>query len=375
MTVYKYFIKIALRNKWAILSYTIVFFVLSIINGSNPTRGETSFVEAKLDIGIIDNSNSQLSNSLKDYLGDKNHIVDVGQDEESIKEQIFLEAADAIIVIPKDFDEKVINKGKSVEVYRDHRKIESIQIETQLNKFFVFLNATYKDGKFNLDSINAAFDEKIHVELIKDGGKSKDNGASEWFRYYFNFTGYVIIATYVAVMGLVMSDFADDNIENRRKISSKKFLQYNREIYLGQLSLASIITLIFILGSIVLKGRYIGEVNFSMYVINTIVFSLSILCLTFLINNITRNKFVINTLSTVLSLGTAFISGVMVPQQFLGKKVLTIAKFFPTYYFVKINDMQASSFSDIRYEIFMQLLFAIAFLFMGLYFSKTAQKV
>src|SRR5690554_1944972 len=98
MTVYKYFIKIALRNKWAILSYTIVFFVLSIINGSNPTRGETSFVEAKLDIGIIDNSNSQLSNSLKDYLGDKNHIVDVGQDEESIKEQIFLEAADAIIV-------------------------------------------------------------------------------------------------------------------------------------------------------------------------------------------------------------------------------------------------------------------------------------
>lgn len=80
-------------------------------------------------------------------------------------------------------------------------------------------------------------------------------------------------------------------------------------------------------------------------------------------------------MSTVLSLGTSFISGVMVPQQFLGKKVLTIAKFFPTYYFVRINDMQASSFLDIRYEIFMQVLFAIAFLFMGLYFSKTAQKV
>ena len=375
MTVYKYFIKIALRNKWAILSYTIVFFVLSIINGSNPTRGETSFVEAKLDIGIIDNSNSQLSNSLKDYLGDKNHIVDVGQDEESIKEQIFLEAADAIIVIPKDFDEKVINKGKSVEVYRDDRKVESIQIETQLNKFFVFLNATYKDGKFDLDGISTALNEKIHVELVKDGDKVKNHSANEWFRFYFNFTGYVIIATYIAVMGLVMADFTDYNIENRRKISSKKFLKFNSEIYLGQLSLASIITLIFILGSIVLRGKYIGEVNFGIYIVNIMFFSFSILCLTFLINNITRNKFVINALSTVLSLGTAFISGVMVPQQFLGKKVLTIAKFFPTYYFVRVNDMQASSFSDIRYEIFMQLLFAIAFLFMGLYFSKTAQKV
>ncbi|WP_025642250.1 ABC transporter permease [Schnuerera ultunensis] len=375
MTVYKYFIKIALRNKWAILSYTIVFFVLSIINGSSPTRGETSFVEAKLDIGIIDNSNSQLSNSLKDYLRDKNHIVDVGQDEESIKEQIFLEAADAIIVIPKDFDEKVINKEKSVEVYRDDRKVESIQIETQLNKFFVFLNATYKDGKFDLDGISTALNEKIHVELIKDGGKARNYHISEWFRFYFNFTGYVIIATYIAVMGLVMADFTDYNIENRRKISSKKFLKFNSEIYLGQLSLASIITLIFILGSIVLRGKYIGEVNFGIYIVNTMVFSFSILCLTFLINNITRNKFVINALSTVLSLGTAFISGVMVPQQFLGKKVLTIAKFFPTYYFVRVNDMQANSFSDIRYEFFMQLLFAIAFLFTGLYFSKTAQKV
>lgn len=375
MIVYKYFIKIALRNKWAILSYTIVFFILSIINGSNSTGKETSFIETKLNIGIIDNNNSQLSNSLKDYLREKNHIVDVVQDEESIKEQIFLEVADAIIVIPKDFEENVINKEKAVEVYRDHRKIESIQIQNQLNKFFIFLNATYKEGKFDLDGINTALNEKIHVELIKDGGKVRNYGANEWFRSYFNFTGYVIIATYIAVMGLVMSDFTDLNIENRRKISSKKFLQYNREMYLGQLTLASIITLIFILGSIVLKGKYIREVNFGMYVINTIVFSFSILCLTFLVNNITRNKYVINSISTVLSLGTSFISGVMVPQQFLSKKVLTIAKFFPTYYFVRINDMQASSFLDIRYEIFMEILFAIAFLFMGLYFSKTAQKV
>lgn len=143
---------------------------------------------------------------------------------------------------------------------------------------------------------------------------------------------------------------------------------------MGQLSLAGLITLIFILGSIVLRGKYIGEVNFGMYVANLVVFSFTILCLTFLINNVVKNKFAISAISTVLSLGTSFISGVMVPQQLLGKNVLTVAKFFPTYYYVKINDMQANSFSDVRYEIFMQLLFAAAFLLMGLYFSKAAQK-
>ena len=82
----------------------------------------------------------------------------------------------------------------------------------------------------------------------------------------------------------------------------------------------------------------------------------------------------INGISTVLSLGTSFISGVMVPQELLGDRVLTIAKFFPTYYFVRINDMGPISLLDVRFEILMQILFGIAFLLMGLYFSKTTQR-
>ena len=115
MTVFKYFIKIALRNKGVILSYTIIFFILSIINGFGTIQKESSFIETRLNIGIIDNCNSELSNSLKNYLGKKNNIIDTMPDEEYIKEQIFLEAADAVIVIPKDFDEKVINKENSIQ--------------------------------------------------------------------------------------------------------------------------------------------------------------------------------------------------------------------------------------------------------------------
>ncbi len=374
MTVYRYFIKIALRNKWTIIAYTIIFFILSIINSSNSTQGEASFIETKLDIGIVDNSNSQLSNGLKEYLEDKNNIVEVGPGEEAIREQIFLEIADAIIVIPEDFEERVINKEKALEVYRDDRRAESIQIQNQINKFLLFANATYEVGKFDLEGMKAALDEKIHVQLIKEGHKGTGEGIGEWFRYYFNFTGYVIMAIYIAVLGLVMADFTDPNIKNRRMISSKRFLDFNREIYLGQLSVASVITLIFILGCVLIKGKYIGVINFHIYVINTLALSFAILCLTYLINNITRSKFVINGISTVLSLGTSFISGVMVPQELLGDRVLTIAKFFPTYYFVRINDMGPISLLDVRFEILMQILFGIAFLLMGLYFSKTTQR-
>ena len=374
MTVYKYFIKIALKNKWTILGYTIIFFSMSLISGSGATEREPKFMETRLNIGIIDNSNSELSTGLKDYLEGKHNIVDTIDDEDYIKEQIFLERADAIIIIPEDFQEKVINKEKSIKIYNDDRKIESMQIQNQINKFLMFANATYEDGKFDLANVNLALREKAKVKLANNNREKNNSINNEWFRNYYNFTSYVIIAMYIAIIGMVMTDFTDENIDSRMKISSKKFLNFNMELYLGQLTIAAIITLIFILGSIVLKGKYIGEVDFIKYVINIIVFSFTILCFTFFINNFTKNKFVISGLATVLSLATSFISGVMVPQEFLGEKTLLLAKFFPTYYFVKVNGTTVNSFSDISFNIFMQLSFAVAFILMGLYFSKAKQK-
>lgn len=374
MTVYKYFIKIASKNKGVILGYTIIFFLMSLLAGTGANQREAKFTETKLNIGIIDNSNDELSKGLKKYLKEKNNIIDIIDDEEYIKEQIFLERVDAVLIISNNFQEKVINKEESIEIYNDHRKIGSIQIQNQINKFLLFANASYEDEKFDLAAVNLALAEKTGVELV-DNNTAKNIRVNEWFRNYYNFTSYVIIAMYIAIIGLVMADFKDENIDSRMKISSKKFLNFNMEMYLGQLTIAIIITTVFILGSIVLKGKYIGEVDFGKYVINIIIFSFTILCFTFFLNNFTKNKFVISAMSTVLSLGTSFISGVMVPQELLGEKTLALAKFFPSYYFVKINEMAVSSFSDIKFELFMQLLFAVVFVLMGLYFSKVKQKV
>ncbi|NLY66914.1 MAG: ABC transporter permease [Tissierellia bacterium] len=374
MTVFKYFLKIALKNKWIIIMYISIFFVMTLLNSTDAMKREETFVETRLNIGIIDKSNSELSSSLKDYLKQKNNIVDSREDEEYIKEQIFLEIADAVIIIPEDFDKRVINKEEAVLIYKDDRKPESIQIENQINKYLAFANITYANGQFTLDDVKEALNEGTEVRVLSNKGESENSRISTWFRYYYNFTGYVILAVYIAIIGIVMSDFRDEKIDNRRKISSKRFLEFNREIYLGQLTLATAVTSIFIIASILLMGRYFGDIYYTKYLVNLIVFSFSILCLTFLINNITRNKQIITTLSTVISLGTSFISGVMVPQELLGEKVLLVAKFFPVYYFVKINDAVINSLSEVRFELFMQVLFAVAFLLLGLMFSKKAQR-
>lgn len=374
MTVYKYFIKIAARHKWIILGYAVIFFILSVVSSIDTKTKETIFTEESLNIGIVDNSMSDLSEGLINYLGGNNVIIEMEEDIDYIKDQIFLEAVNAVIIIPRDFQSRVENKEKSVEIFRDERKIESLQIENQVNKFLLLSNATLRDGRFNLTKVEDVLSKEVEVEILKAGTSSKNSGANAWFGSYFNFTGYIIINIYVLVIGLVMAEFSGKNIQDRMKISPKRFLKSNGEIYLGQASLGILITAVFILGGIILKGKYLGESDLFRYIINIYVFSFAILCFTFLINSLTTSRFAISGISTVASLGTAFISGVFVPQELLGEKVLTMAKFFPVYYYVRINNMRAVSSIDMTYGLGMQLLFGTVFLLAGLGFSRIKQK-
>lgn len=110
MTVYKYFVRIALKNKWPILSYILIFLLISLINNSSVPQEDGVFMEARLNLGIVDQCNSKLSKSLHEYLRENNNVVAIEYNEDYIKEQIFLEIVDAVVIIPKNFDEKVIKK-------------------------------------------------------------------------------------------------------------------------------------------------------------------------------------------------------------------------------------------------------------------------
>ncbi|HZK57297.1 MAG TPA: ABC transporter permease [Clostridia bacterium] len=375
MTVYRYFTRITTRYKWIILGYAAIFFLLSIISSIDTKTKETTFMEESLNIGIVDNSKGDLSEGLIDYLDGNNTIVKMENDVGYIKDQIFLEAVDAVIIIPRDFETRVGNREESVEIFRDDRKMESLQIENQVNKFLVFSNATHEDGKFNLVKVKDVLNKKTKVEVLKTGTSSNNSGTDIWFGTYFNFVGYIIIAAYILVIGLIMAEFNSKNIQDRMRISPKKFLRFNAEIYLGQVTLGMLITAVFILGSIILKGRYIRETDLFKYITNAYVFSFAILCFTFLVNNLTTSRFVISGVSTVASLGMAFISGVFVPQELLEEKVLSMAKFFPVYHYVKLNNMGSVSATDMMHGLGVQLLFGAVFLLIGLCFSRVKQKI
>ena len=63
----------------------------------------------------------------------------------------------------------------------------------------MFANATYEDGKFDLANVNLALREKAKVKLANNNREKNNSINNEWFRNYYNFTSYVIIAMYIAI--------------------------------------------------------------------------------------------------------------------------------------------------------------------------------
>src|SRR5690606_20886365 len=98
---------------------------------------------------------------------------------------------------------------------------------------------------------------------------------------------------------------------------------------LGQLLIAFGITALFLIIGAVIRPQEAGSLNWPGHIANASAFTLAALAMAFLVNALTRNRFIQSALATVLSLALSFISGVMVPQEFLSSSVVTLSKFFP----------------------------------------------
>jgi len=112
----------------------------------------------------------------------------------------------------------------------------------------------------------------------------------------------------------------------------------NLQMILGNLSFAVLVWFIMVFASFIMCGSYMFTTNGLLLILNSFVFTLAALSISFLVGNIIKSRGAMSAAANVFSLGTCFISGVFVRQALLGKTVLTIASFTPTYWYVKSNN-------------------------------------
>ena len=151
----------------------------------------------------------------------------------------------------------------------------------------------------------------------------------------------------------------------------------NIQMMLGNVSFAILIWLIMKIPSLVMYGDYMFTKKGLLFLLNSFIFTLPVLSISFLIANIVKSKNAISAASNVVSLGTCFISGVFVPRDFLGETLLKFASFTPTYWYVKSNHIIANidrlKEEDIRSiltSILIMLIFALTALVITMVIKK-----
>lgn len=340
MIVFNNYFKVLKKYSSMIITYTIIFVAFAVFaTNANSTNTTDSFTSTKTNVAIINrDQETVLIKSFENYLGDNAKIKELKDDEESLRDALFYREVDYILIIPKNFTEDFMtSKNPKIDTMNIPDSYGMKYTEMLLNKFLNIANVYVASG---MDQTEIA--ENIKIDLKESANivlsENADMDTSVTINYFFNFFNYTFLMICVYVVGMVINSYKKTNIKRRNLVSSFSYKKVNTQLFLGSFCLTLAVWLIYIIISLILYPDSMLTNYGLLLIINSFVFSITVLAIGFFIGNVVKSREATDGIANVLSLGSSFICGAFVPQEFLGTTVLSIAKFLPSYWFIKNNN-------------------------------------
>jgi ABC-2 type transporter. len=369
MQVYKAFFKVIKKNRGLLLIYLVVFMVLALLltNTYNPPQ-DTDFSKVKVNIAFInDDNDSLLVAGLKIYLSENANLVDLPDEPQKLQDALFFRQVEYILRVPDGFTEAMLS-GREVQLEKTivPDSTSNVYMDLLINKYLNTAQTytTYMPGLSQAELtqyLDKDLAEQSQVTMISNGSHSAN---AEKSGYYFNYLSYSMFAILILGVCSVMLVFNNTDLKRRNLCSPIRSANMNFQMILGNLSFAILTWLVLISASFVMYGSFMFTANGLLLLLNSFVFTLAALSISYLIANLVKSRGAMSAVSNVFALGTSFISGVFVPQELLGANVLTIASFTPTYWYVKANNEIAAAVSfnaNNLQSIFTSMVLVLAF--------------
>lgn len=338
MTVFKKYLKIANTYTLMILAYTAIFLGLAIFAGTyNSTSTDYESMDVKVAI-INRDGNTELIKGFKEYIKDHGELVNLKDDDEALRDALFYRTVDYIMIIPDNYSNDFIEgKNVSIETMELPDSYSSIYSKNLLNKYLNTANIYLKAGVSDTDLIKLIkkdLNKNIDVDMLD---KQNDVDFSMPMTYY-NFSNYMLITITMVIITMVMVSFNEEKIKRRNLISPVSYKSMNRQLMLGNYTVGLAIWLLYVGFSFILYSDAMMTPNGALLVINSLVLMIFVQAFSFMIAKFTSNREILSGVGNVFGLGSSFICGAFVPQNMLSPFVLGMAKFLPSYWFIKANN-------------------------------------
>jgi ABC-2 type transport system permease protein len=338
---------------------------------------------SKANIAIVnEDGDSSLTDGFLKYMEKYVNFVDVEDSESARKDALFFRKIVYILTIPEGFSEDFLTNG---EVQLDKQNvpdsIEAITVDNAINNYFNMANVYRKHvPELNYEELNTYVEQNLKEEtqVAFDVEVEDEVSSSNTFnKYFYNYLGYIIISGFITGVSIVLVSFHGIDIRRRHFASPLTSRSLNAQLILGNLLFVLGYLLLFIVAGYLLNPYRILNINMLLTWTNLAAFALSALSISYLVGITVKSRKAISAISTALSLSLAFLSGIFVPQEYLGSSVLRVASFTPTYWYVKANNaletISSAKWEDVSQVVgymAIQIGFAAAIISVALVVSK-----
>ena len=364
-----------------ILAFVLVSGIVMKMNQSDETPGD--YADTKVSIAILSEEVTPLTQGLEQVLSKVADIKVVEDDLETIQDAFYFRALHMIVRIPAGFTSSVLNgEPLPLETTTIPNSTESMQVTLQIEQFMK-LAALYQAGNPEIQvdalikSIQENMDIQTKVTMIDPNPKAVTGSLMPFF---FNYIAYSYMFVMMLCVTSIMLVFNRKEIKWRNACGPLNGWNMSGQILLATAVFALCTWLLLIILCLAFDFRNAFKVNTLYFMLNSVVFGLSVLGLSFLLGNLVKSQEASSAIANIITLSSCFISGVFVPQAFLGDSVLRVASFFPTYWYVKANNQIAdltqfnfASLKEILGLFLIELGFATAFIVVSLAVGKRRQ--
>lgn len=353
MQVCNAFARVAKKNLPNTFVYFIVFVILLIMMSINASSSnEKQFQASAVNLCIFDRDQSTASRALSDYLATIHHIVSLSwTDRDDLRDNMYYHQIDYVLTIPEGFEDS-LRTGSSDSLVETSKRKDSCSgyfVDRQIDTYLHALSQYLKTGasvKEAITSTRKSLDDVPEVNTISFSSSDKSDNSS--MGYFFQYFPYIILMMLLEGLSPVLMSFRDPLMKAR--MSCGAIPQSRISLYLGLGCLIYVV--LWWVGFLGIALFMYGPAHlFShtglLFILNSAVYLLVATAIALLLGSFPMDFNMINMIANILGLGMSFLCGIFVPQAYLGKTVLSIGRFLPVYWNVRITNMIAPYSSDI----------------------------
>lgn len=378
MQVFKSYFKIFRKSSLPSLFINLavvlaIFSFFSTINNKNNKEFEAD----KPDITVYNNDNSEFTDSFMNYLESTCKIVETENTKDEKQKALFNKKVDLIITVPENFGEDFIS-GKDVKLDIEcNPDLTTTQYsDIIVNKYLSLFSFYNKATDLSITEIDKSVRKDLAIDTPVELNNTKVSSHFTSTNLFYNFANYPICMFMLATIGTIGLSFNKKDLKRRINCSTVSLSKFNFQIILGHLCIAALCTLIVMFLGIIMFKADITEPDGYLHYINILVFSIVGLALSYMISTFATLRS-IDPIANVITLGSCFLGGSFVPQEFLGSKIALTAIVNPVWWYVKANNTLSSvsvynrtTLSPVIKYMIIELLFAAIFFITGMLIEK-----